>query len=611
MELTILDKGRFYQALCYACQHLAEQRERINAINVFPVADGDTGDNMSATARAILLHAREMDSLAATAQSVADASVIGARGNSGMIFSQFFNGIAEGITKQRTLDTLAFAHIIALACQKVRQAIFHPVEGTILTVMEQWARCLQDSAPHTGCFNRLMQHGLTTLEAALAATETTLAVLKNARVVDAGALGFYHFISGFAAFLANPKLTVDAPEHTMAECAAHEAPAADRPPQHRYCTEAVVIHPQLDKDKLATLLAQHGDSIVLSANPRLCRFHVHSNEPRSLFGELQTLGRIQYPKVDDMLRQYESVHQRKSPIALVTDSSANLAEGFINAHQIHMIPVNVHVDGHDLLDCFCLDSNQLYQRLNQYQHYPTTSFPSPALIRDKLRFLSEHYAQVLVISLARVLSGTHDALLTVAQSLGNVHVIDSRQVAGGQGLLVDKAAHLIAEGYAVTQICQILEQQRQYIKMYVMVEQFDSMIRSGRVSKLKGKLAQFSGMKPIISLDEQGKGFIFDKAFSQTRAFGKMVESVQKQHQHHPLQEYAIVHAAAEDRAREFAAFTTEAFGKAPLFIEPVSTAIGLHAGQGCVALTARFTPPAHEQAPPAPAIEPGLMANA
>ncbi|KTC98569.1 DegV family protein [Legionella erythra] len=586
MALLHLDAGLLHSAIIHACYTLIQQRESLNAINLFPVADGDTGDNMAATARAIVTHAKPMADMEATCRAIADAGILGARGNSGMIFSQFFNGLLD-TTMPPELDTRYFAAMVSRAATSVRAAIVNPVEGTILTVMEAWAKALERAATQTSCFNQLMIDTQPALEEALQTTATTLTVLKEAHVVDAGALGFRLFVKGFAEFLANPLQKYEPIDLLRCESHHDEQPVSGHPPVTRYCTEAMLVGEGIDKGAITQAVQDKGDSIVLTANSRICRLHLHCNKPWQVFSSLQSLGKVQYPKVDDMLRQYEIIHQRKYPIALVTDTCANIPQDVADHYQIHFITINVHFDGHDLLDRYCLDGENFYDHLTRSVVYPTTSFPAPALIEEKLRHLSDHYEHVLVISVAKALSGTHDAIVKAGQPFTNVHVINSRHVAGSQGLLLNHAAELIADGHSIEAIKESLQDKIAKTKIFVMVNQFDSLIRSGRISKLKGMLAQFSGVKPIISLDEEGKGMIHDKAFSETKALSKLVALIQEQANDKGLDNYCIIHAGVPEKAQEFALMTTEAFGYEPAFIEPASTAIGLHAGKGSVALAA------------------------
>lgn len=588
MVLNELNAASLYAAIMQACYAVVAQRDNLNAINLFPVADGDTGDNMAATATAIIRYATIKPSIAETLQSIADAGIMGARGNSGMIFSQFFNGLLEKAPNSEHLNTQSFATILNYAAASVRAAILHPVEGTMLTMIETWARRVDALSVQYPCFNQLLLHTHLEIEQALQKTAHTIEVLEQANVVDAGALGFYHFIEAFTGQLDNPRplpesidevLYCDAHEHE------HELPAADEPPTYRYCTEAILTANDLDKHALAELLEQHGDCVVLTANQRMCRFHLHTSTPWQVFSTVKTHGKIEQPKVDDMLRQFEVLHRRKNSIALVVDSGADIPQSFIDAHQLHVIPINVFIDGHHLLDRFCVDNTSLYNSLADMKTYPTTSFPALTLIESKFRQLASQYEHVLVLSIAKALSGTHDAFVTAASVYDNVHVINTKQTAGGHGLLACHAAKLIADNQDIDTIVSSICDKVAKTSSFVAVEQFDSLIRSGRVGKLTGRIAQFSGIKPILGFDAEGKGFVYDKAFSSAKALTKMVHVIEGLAQSSAIESYCIFHAGVPEKAQQFAALTTEAFNHAPDFIECVSPGIGLHAGQGCVAI--------------------------
>ncbi|MCE3046211.1 DegV family protein [Legionella sp. 16cNR16C] len=590
MAILQLDAALLHSAVMSACKTLIAQRQNLNAINLFPVADGDTGDNMAATARSIVTYAKQQPGLELTCKALADAGIMGARGNSGMIFSQFFNGFMEALPLPEPLDTRSFAQLVKTAVQSVRAAILKPVEGTILTVMEVWAACLERDAAHTDCVVELLNQTLPEVQAAVESTRNTLAILREAQVEDAGALGFGFFVEGFASYLANPQpLDDEIEEVPVSENHQHEQPVLGNPPQNRYCTEAIIAGRQLNKSEIVSSLQEHGDSIVLTANQQLCRLHLHCNQPPSVFKILRQHGSIQSPKVEDMLRQYQVMHESRYRIALVTDSSVNIPQAILDDFQIHLINLNVHYDGHDLLDRYCIESKDFYSSLSSLPAYPTTSFPAPALIRERIEYLSLHYDQVLVLSVAKVLSGMHDALCKVADNFSNVHVMDSRLVSGSQGLLLYYAAELIAEGMEIEAIKAALAERAGRTHLFVMVDQFDALIRSGRVSRLKGMFAHYSGVKPIISFDQEGRAVIKDKAFGETKALIKLVNIVTELAKTSSLDNYCIVHAGVPEKAAEFAAMTYEAFGQEPVFVEPVSTAIGLHAGQGCIALGAMF----------------------
>ncbi|OGV49062.1 MAG: hypothetical protein A3F46_09370, partial [Legionellales bacterium RIFCSPHIGHO2_12_FULL_42_9] len=573
MALLYLNANMFHGAVIQACHWVIQQREALNAINIFPVADGDTGDNMAATASAIIHHAPSQPTLPAVCKVIADASILGARGNSGMIFSQFFNGLIEEAELPSQLNTQQFAGLITKAAKSVRAAILNPVEGTILTVMDAWAKSLSQHAQSISDFKVLMNEIKQDVQTALQSTSHLLAVLKEAHVVDAGAKGFSLFVQGFAAFVTNPESVTAQSEPVVLEaCHTHDdLSICNVAPNRRYCTEAMIMGEHIDKELVKEAISHHGDSVVLTGNQRLCRLHLHCNEPALVFDTLKPLGKIRYPKVDDMLRQYQIIHERNYRIALVTDSAVNIPQSVVDDYQIHFISFNVHWNDHDLLDNHAFVSNDFYNNLTNLAVYPTTSFPPPALIDEKIAHLSQHYEDVLIISLAQVLSGTHDAIKQVAARYPNVHVVNSNHASGSQGLLVNYAAELIADRLPIDAVKDAVIKKIPQTKFFAMVNHIDSLVRSGRVPKIAGKIVQFAGIKPIISLDKEGRVILCDKAFSETKALAKLIARVSSlMDTHGGLLNYCILHAGVPDKAREFAILTTEAFGHEPAFIEPV-----------------------------------------
>lgn len=594
MSLIHLTCELLHGAILSGCQQLMHQRMMLNRINVFPVADGDTGDNLASTASAILTFSATKHSIDETLQSIADASVIGARGNSGIIFSEFFNALASNPIQKTELDKYDFSMLLTQAATNVRKSLASPQDGTMLTIIEAWADNVKTSINASVFFSDIMKNLLPTMENTVTDTTRMLPALQKAKVVDAGALGFYHFIFGFTEFILNPHYS-----HTstgsLTETTPHEEhhlDALDHAPSHRYCTEAILQSATLDKTRLVELLQQHGDSVVVTGNERLCRFHLHTKKPSVVFNRLLDYGTIQYPKVDDMQRQFEVMHQRKHSIALVTDSSADIPMFLQDNYQIHQIPINLHMDDHHLLDRHSFDPDIFYHELAELKNYPKTSSPSPALIEDKLRYLSHHYEHVIVISIAKAMSGTFDTITKSAKNHDNITVIDSRTTSGAHGLLLDYAGELIERGEHISTIITKINDAIALTKLFVSVEQFDSMIRSGRVNKLTGSIAQFTKIKPIVSIDANGRGTVVSSTFMKSNPQAKLTTMVEKliDRTNGKLERYAIVHAGVKAKAEAFAKTTTDIFGQAPLYIESASPAIGLHAGHGCIGLAVRIS---------------------
>ena len=591
MYLPDLDSTRLHQAIIRGCQFVVSAKEQLNAINIFPVADGDTGDNLASTANAIIVNSSPQPEFTDMLQSVADASVRGARGNSGIIFSQFFNALALEHYDKNTIDTVNFSVALVNAAKCVRASILSPVEGTMLTMIEAFANNVAELSKHKNCFNQLMDELVSILQVILKTTTDKIPALKHADVVDAGALGFYFFVEGFASLLAGEAYIESNASKNAAYQVEHKLTAQDTLPDHRYCTEVIIKSEFIDKTQLANALEKHGDCLAFTGNQKICRVHIHSNNPSEVFSISMKHGIVELPKVDDMLRQFEVAHQRKHDIAIVTDSSADIPTSLRDEYQVHLIPLNIHIDEHHLLDRYSLEPNLFYKNLKTLKSHPKTSLPSPVLVEEKLSFLAQHYKHVLVIPIAKAMSGTFDVMIKAAQKYANVKVIESRANSGAQGLLVQYACELISAGCSFPTLIKHIEQAILETSFFVMVNDLDTMARSGRINKVAGRIGAFSGIKPIVSIDKTGKGAYFATAFKEEHALSKIIATIKKLYSvpGKELERYCIVHAGVEEKAGDFAKRTTEIFQKAPVYIENVSTVIGLHAGHGCIALAARI----------------------
>ncbi|HAT1595709.1 TPA: DegV family EDD domain-containing protein [Legionella pneumophila] len=579
----------FHTAIITGCHKLIRHKQALNKINVFPVADGDTGDNLSSTCMAVIYFSSVKADLRGTLESIADASIIGARGNSGIIFSQFFNLLAKHVPPKEELHFNDFSKIMVQVGQEIARVVTNPVPGTMITLIQKWAS-LCEINQSSSLFAQTMVDLLPLLSLEVEQTKQLLNILQKANVVDAGALGFYYFIEGFTQFLqqshtadtVNIDLPLSTIEHLPLSCATTE---------YRYCTEAVLKSLSIDKNKLLHFLKEQGDCASVTGNERITRFHVHTNNPREVFTGLYQHYTIQYPKVDDMLRQHELQFGKKYKIGLVTDSSADLPQDLIDEYQIHQIPLNIHVDEHHLLDKHCFEANYFYKQLNSFKTHPKTSCLNPTLLEEKLAKIASHYDHVLVLSISSKMSGTYDAFLTATQKYANITVLDTKTNSGAHGLLLHYAGQLIASGNDIDTITKLLSKAIKNTYIFVMVNQFESMIRSGRVNKISGRIAQWVNIKPIVSIDSAGQGIMVGKCFSASRARNKLITFLQEKKDEAQLilEDYCIIHAGDKNQALHLAEITTRAFNKPPAYIESVSLAIGLHAGQGCVALAGRL----------------------
>ena len=302
-KLAVSDPSivRFRRAVATACAELDSRRHEVNDLNVFPVADGDTGDNMAMTMRAVLaeldhINGQMIDEIGRDelVTAVARAALLGARGNSGVILSQLIRGAAEELVSRpgELVDPILVSAAFARAADAAYESVREPAEGTMLSAVRAMAhRVAQDlahmetqrlgdgvaSEEQDRLLADVLERALEAGNEAVRRGPEQLAVLREAGVVDAGAYGLTVIVAGMIAALRGDE---EAPELEH-----HTAPARDMHlPQHedsryRYCTNFVVTGVELDSQRMVPLLEEIGDSVLVVGDPRTLKVHVHTDDP--------------------------------------------------------------------------------------------------------------------------------------------------------------------------------------------------------------------------------------------------------------------------------------------------------------------------------------------
>jgi len=588
MKIKYLNGERLYYAFISGAKEVIENRKELNKINVFPVPDGDTGTNLSRTMNMVMENVIADKSINTTLNSMGDAALKGAIGNSGIIFAQFINGLKINIKTENRLNVNNFAKSIKKAVDYTYQAISEPVEGTMLTVMKDWSKSLEEIKAKTDDFEELMSESLKYAKISLDETKDKLEVLKRAHVVDSGAQGFVYFLSGILEFIKTGRIH-DIQNYEIIleneETALTQGDEID----YRYCTEAYIENVTKEIPNIKKTLKEMGDSLIIAGSLEKMRIHIHTNNPADFFAEVNNYSDIIDQKVDDMLIQYNIKYNRVADIALVTDSIADLPKKYIDENQIHVIPINLIIDETKYLDKITVNSDNFYDLVDQAQEYPTSAQPSIKTVEDKLSFLADHYDSIIVITVSSKLSGTYETVKSAVKNINNgtkISVIDSKLDSGAQGLVIMEAAEKIREGKEHEEIVDHVEEIKKNTYIYVSVDNFDYMVRGGRVSPLKGKLGNLLNLKPIVSLDKEGNGIAFDKAFSK-RGITKKIENIIEEHQKTSgIKKYSIVHGDGISRAERYKDIFIQLLGEQPEFIEEISPVIGLSAGRNSVAIS-------------------------
>jgi len=590
VPLNEMDGRRLYYTFIAGARKVIEHQVELNKINVFPVNDGDTGTNMASTIRAVVDTLHPHRSYKITADRIAETTLVNARGNSGIIFAQFLYGMSTETGNFKTITIKQFAESIKNSVRYIYEAVANPVEGTMLTVIKDWANYIYDNRNRITDFNQLFISSFDVLNKSLIATTSKLSVLTKANVVDAGARGFVFFVEGIIEFITNRNLK-DLIQ-VKAETALFEKLEESIPEKvdFRYCTEALIKNSSIDTKSLQVILENYGNSIVVAGSDKMRRLHLHTDNPSGLFSELRNTGTLAFQKADDMVRQSEVVYNRKWKIALVTDSTCDVGQDIIDNYQINMLPININFGENHYLDKITIQPEQFYTLLKENKETPKSSQVNEKSFINLYSHLASHYDSVVAIHLSDKLSGTFNSSRKAAQAISKefnkpISVINSKNLSGALGLVVLRAAQAIEAGYSHDQVVNMAESWSNHLKIFVSVKSIKYLVRGGRVSAVRGLIARILNINPIVSIDETGKAVVFDKTFNQKANMEKVMGYVTKINQEKIIWNYIVLHANNGDAANYYSDKMENLTHKKPVSVVNISPIIGANAGIGAAAV--------------------------
>ncbi len=585
-----LDGAAFADALRSGIHRVIRQQDLLNRINVFPVADSDTGTNLSLSlgaALAVLSKPGERH-LGTLLAAVADALLDGARGNSGAIVAQFFQGMSDSAGELTRFTPYTFSKAVGLGNDYAYDAMSRPREGTVLSVMAAFATALEVrvSEARDDGFATVLDSALDNVEEALAKTQEQLEVLRKAGVVDAGAKGFAELVRGFVEFVRDG-IIAPAPDNSLLRSIEPvvELSESDNVSRYRFFTECIVTAGEIDRRKLREALADLGDSVVLAGTKRKARIHVHVDDPESVFELARQFGELSAEKADDMHRQQHSTHDRSRRFAVVTDSAADIVDDDLERLDIHMVPCRIQFGDRAYLDKVSISTDEFYAELASNPNHPTTSQPAPGDFRRQFEFLASHFEDVLSINLTSWGSGTYEAARSAAERTrapGRIHVINSRNASMGQGLLVVLAAECADAGLGITETIAALERQIPLTRTFAMLKDMRYAVRGGRLPAWVRTLAKLLRVTPIIWTTPGGRvslsGFLFGRR-NRVRRFARYVA---RRIQDGQGVDVAIGHAICANEAAELSEALQDRVGNIRRLVSTgIGTALGVHGGPG------------------------------
>ena len=594
MKIRYLDGGRLRRSLVAGCDFVQHNRAELNRINVYPVPDGDTGTNLALTASAISdrLRRGKDDRISVVAEDAADAAILGARGNCGMILSHFLLGFSDHCRSKNSLTTDEFKIALQGAVDHVYRSLEKPVEGTIVTVMRETAEEAQSSKVKD--FADLLEGLLVRAKDALAHTPDHLPVLRKAGVVDAGAKGFVHILEGMVSYMhGDPFIALNAaPSFDDVPAAASRVEYPEASERYRFCTEALVRGTDLpEAAEVQAVLREHGDSLIVIRGTDVLKVHMHTDVPDQIFGYLRAFGTLVTHKAEDMAAQHSAVERAaaahvqlaRRPISIVTDSACDLPDEITRAHGIHVVPMTLIFGEQALRDRIDIDSATFVERLRQGEH-STTSQPPPAAFLEYYNRAAEDGESVLALIVGSSLSGTFASAEAAAKRFeaAPIKVVDTLGASLLQGLLVLRAAELAEVNYTPDEIATEIKRIRKQSGVCFTVAVYDNLLRSGRVGRGKALMANWLDVKPILELNQDGFVHPIARVRGMKNVLARMLAHIEtKVPRDARALRFGLLHVGCEEVLVEAKSEITKRFGQRDFVVSPVTPVIANHLGPG------------------------------
>jgi acyl-phosphate glycerol 3-phosphate acyltransferase len=591
--VTEIKAEDFKKMMLAAAKKIVLHQEEINKINVWPVADKDTGYNLAATLLGVegTISPKNYSNFRDLAQDIKEAAMINARGNAGMIYTGYLIEFLDRIKYLEFIDAFHLALAMRKGMIAARNSIVKPVEGTILDVIKAAGEEAFEIARIKKERNiiKVLKESYKISETALKETKEKLKVLKENDVVDAGALGFVKILEAWLESLKGQSQDLGKKEAPFAE--------ETKPPlelEFRY--EVICNLKNIERtnfERIKKELFSLGGSLEIIELENKIKFHIHTNFPEKIREKIKEFETLEW-RVEDMALQIGKV--AKKPLGLVIDEIADLPKEFLEKYGIEEVSFTTKSPDGEIIT----SKEEIYLKMKEAvsigRPLPTTSAPSFKEYFSVYQRSLEKFEKILVITVSSKLSGAYSSA-RIARSIFekptklNIFVFDCNSAEIAEGLIGIQAQELISQGKNLEGIVEKLKEFSPKVTLLACIDNFRYIVQGGRVSLPKifvkpTNLLQKIGFKVLVFL-KNGKvrfsGIRFGKDSSKI-----LVKEIDKQRNGKKIK-VAIAHADNLKAAQGLKKELEKKSGIEVLFISSVSPVVGTHTGPG--ALLVAFYP--------------------
>ena len=598
-NIQYINSSLFLEGMKNGIFAVVNAQEKLNSINVFPVADGDTGTNLCLSLYPIIniTNSQTEKTVGSLLEKIADKLIDHSRGNSGSILAQFFQGMSDSAVDIEQFDTYQFLKSLKMGNRYAREALSEPVDGTILTVIDKFSESFEDSYSKeiNKDFSEIFSKVMITTKEAVAETKNQLDVLRDSNVEDAGAKGFYILMNGFFEFIVNgvsqkePSSQKNFLDHQPEEI----YPDSDEI-EFQYCTECIISGNEIDRRKIREILLKHGNSIVVAGTKNKIKAHIHTDNPSFVFDEMKKFGTISSEKADDMKKQNKIIKNQTKSFAVITDSAADITDKDIEELDINIIPIRIQLGQKSYLDKVTITPDEFFKELLVNTAQPTTSQPSIGEFRRHFQYLASHYNDVLSISVTGSISGTLQASESAAKKIkadGNIFTYNSLNASLGQGQIAVYAAKCAKNGKDIHSTLKELNTIRKNTKTFGLIPNLKYAVQGGRVPKTVKLIADIFRLTPILVSTDDGLIVTRKFLFGKNRILKKFAKYIAENTSYSKKVNISIGHAIAYEDAKTLKKFLETEIEQINEFkITELGTAIGVHGGPGAIMVGVQTT---------------------
>lgn len=473
--MKYLTQKEFKQMMISSYREVRRQKGEINKINIFPVPDRDTGNNLLKTLLGIKqsIEQRKFNSLKEIFDAILKGALDFAQGNVGVIYTGFLAGFASAIQGNpvyHKIDAKSLAEAMEKGARRARASIQNPREGTILDVIDAATEAIKKLSKKEKDIAKLFREAIENAHQALLATREKMEIYRKANVVDAGGLGFLIILKAFLVSLEGG----GGEKQKRIEEFSKKDRRFFQNPSHRYEIISLIKNSHLRKEEIKEKLKGLGNCLDIVRVADRIKIHIHTNYPEKVKDIMRSLGQIQSLKEEDMFKEIVSGFPLENrTIGLVTDETADLPPKIVERYQIAVVPYKV-----DWPEGERLAGENLYQKMKEAERkgirkLPRTSQPSPKEFLEAYQRQLKKFERVLCIPLFSKVSGAYNSAVQAASMLkdpSRVYVFDSLQASAGQALLVLKAIELIQEKRKMEEIISELKRILPSIVIYGFLE---------------------------------------------------------------------------------------------------------------------------------------------